>query len=31
MPLVVFDGEWGMALEPVQWNRPHLELIWGTM
>ena len=20
-PLVMFDGEWGMALEPMQWNR----------
>ena len=29
-PLVVYDVERGMAMEPMQGNVLHLELIWGT-
>ena len=29
-PLVVYDGEQGIALEPMQRNRGNLELIWAT-
>ena len=29
-PLVIFDGECGMALEPMMGIGPHLELIWVT-
>ena len=29
-PLVLYDVEFGMPLEPVQGNAFHLELIWGT-